>query len=242
MKRRVFAAALIVTLLLLAVSASADFGGFSGGGSSRRHRSSSKSSKPSKPWSEQTTEEKIWTSLGYTAAGGGCLYILWLPIDWVIRKRRIAKYKKEHPGFDQKSIEAYVESLYYKMQAVWTDKDLSPLKDSMTEEFYERMDNKLEFFRQRGETDHTGAEVKSSSLRDARQNDGMDYLTVSLSADIVSYVTDDTTMHIVSGSSSKTIKMDYLIKLSRPSNMTTFDKDNSGWKVCDMSGQRRKKR
>ena len=237
MKRKVFAAIVICVLMLFAVSASADFGGFSG----RSSRSSSRSRRSTSSTHHYTDEERqvdlVFAVIGLSllAIIGGEIVII--AVDSVRRKRRIKKYIAANPSFDRKAFEAYAEELYCNMQVVWQNKDITPLKDNMTEEFFTHMDGVLYPFREECRTDHTeGIEILSLSLDDAKQKDGIDYLEVYMQAKILSYVTDDLTGKIISGDNSCKIRMEYTIKFLRRSGA----ENNAVWRVYDMIGEKLK--
>ena len=243
MRRIMLAAVVIFTFLFCAGSVYADFGGFSGGSSSRsrtRHRSSSsKSSTPSKAWSEKTTSEKMQD----VGMGGLCAAVLgWTPAYLLILRRRINKYKKAHPDFDEKELEAFAEGLYYRMQSEWRKKDISSLKENMTSEFFARMDAQLDTLRAQGRTDYTERiTVSSSKLYNIKRKDETDYFIVNILANIVSYVMDDTTGRLVSGDMNNAINMEYYLTFIEQPGAVSLDKDKSRWLVCDMKGKRRKK-
>ena len=237
MKRKVFAAIVICVLMLFAVSASADFGGFSG----RSSRSSSRSRRSTSSTHHYTDEERqvdlVFAVIGLSllAIIGGEIVII--AVGEVTRRRRIKKYLAANPSFDRKEFETYAEELYCSMQVVWQNKDISPLRDNMTEEFFTHMDGVLYPFREKCQTDHTeGIEIISLSLDDAKQKDGIDYLEVYMQANILSYVTDDLTGKIISGDNSYKIRMEYTIKFLRRSGA----ENSAVWRVYEMTGEKLK--
>ena len=237
MKRKVFAAIVISVLMLLAVSASADFGGFSGRSSSSSSRSRHSTSSTHHYTDEERQVDLVFAVIGLSllAIIGGEIVII--AVGEVTRRRRIKKYLAANPNFDRKAFEAYAESLYCNMQIVWQNKDISPLKDNMTEEFFMHMDGVLYPFREKCQTDHTeGIEILSLSLDDAKQKDGIDYLEVYMQANILSYVTDDLTGKIISGDNSYKIRMEYTIKFLRRSGA----ENNAVWRVYEMTGEKLK--
>ena len=237
MNRKVFAAIVFSMLMLLAVSASADFGGFSG----RSSRSSSRSRRSTSSTHHYTDEERqvdlVFAVIGLSllAIIGGEIVII--AVGEVTRRRRIKKYLAANPSFDRKEFETYAEELYCSMQVVWQNKDISPLRDNMTEEFFTHMDGVLYPFREKCQTDHTeGIEIISLSLDDAKQKDGIDYLEVYMQANILSYVTDDLTGKIISGDNSYKIRMEYTIKFLRRSGA----ENSAVWRVYEMTGEKLK--
>ncbi len=236
MRRKVFAAVVLSLILMLAVSASADFGGFSG----RSSRSSSRSrhSTSSQHIKEGSVEYKFYQVMAVIGCSLLAIIageIVYIGVDALLRHRRIAKYCAAHPDFDREAFEKYVEGLYCNMQVVWQNKDITPLSDAMTEEFFTHMDGVLYPFREKHQTDHTEQiEIQGCRLCDAREKDGVDCLSIYLVAKIVSYVTDDETGRVISGDNRNKIKMTYDIKFSRKSGVV----GDSGWRVCEMNGEK----
>ena len=235
MRRKVFAGVVLSVILLVAVSASADFGGFSGrssrSSSRSRHGTSHNITEGSVEYKFYVAMAMIGCSLLVIIAGG----IVYLGVDTVLSRRRVAKYCAAHPDFDREAFEKYVEGLYCDMQTVWQNKDISPLRDSMTEEFFTQMEEVLYPFKQKHQTDHTEQiKIKCCSLCDAKEKNGVDCLSIYLVAKILSYITDDETGRVISGDKRYKIKMTYDIKFSRKSGVT----GDSGWRVCEMNGEK----
>lgn len=240
MRRKIFAAVVLSVILLLSVSASADFGGFSGSRSrsSSRSRHSTSSSHHIEEGSIEYKFYQVMAMIGCSLMAIIAGEIVYIGVDALLRHRRIAKYCAAHPDFDREAFEKYVEGLYCNMQVVWQNKDITPLSDAMTEEFFTHMEGVLYPFIEKHQTDHTEQiEIKGCSLSDAREKDGVDYLSIYLVAKILSYITDDETGRMISGSNSFKIKMTYDIKFSRKSGVT----GDSGWRVCKMNGEKVKR-
>ena len=139
---------------------------------------------------------------------------------------RILKPMNEYldldPEFDEERIKTLMSNLYVQMQDTWRDKDISSLRPYMTDAFYNQMNRQLEQFRKMNRTDYTERiAVLNVGLKGWRQSAGMDYITVSLSSRIVSYVLDDLTGKLISGDQNREKFMEYEIELSRKSGTIT---------------------
>lgn len=152
--------------------------------------------------------------------------------------RPMSEYLELDPEFDEERIKTLISNLYIQMQETWQKKDISPLRPYMTDKFFSQMDNQLEQFRNMGHTDYTERiAVLNAGLIGWRQSAGMDYITVSLSSRIVSYVLDDRTGELISGDKKREKFMEYEIELCRKSgSVTSSESDGMKSAVCPHCG------
>ena len=126
------------------------------------------------------------------------------------------------PEFDEGRIKSLMANLYVQMQETWHSKDISSLRPYMTDEFYSQMNRQLDALRLTGRTDYTeNIAVLGVDLKGWRQSGGMDYIIVSLTSRITSYVLNDRTGELLSGDRNKEKFMEYEIELSRKSGTIT---------------------
>ncbi len=136
--------------------------------------------------------------------------------------RPMSEYLELDPQFDEERIRTLMANLYVQMQETWQRKDINPLRPYMTDKFFTQMDSQLSQFRKQGRTDYTERiAVLNTGLVGWRQSAGMDYITVSLSSRIVSYVLDDRTGQLISGDKNREKFMEYEIELCRKSGTVT---------------------
>ena len=134
----------------------------------------------------------------------------------------MSEYLDLDPEFDEEKIKTLMSNLYVQMQDTWHAKNISPLRPYMTDSFFNQMNRQLEQFRKQNQTDYTERiAVLNVGLKGWRQSAGMDYITVSLSSRIVSYVLDDLTGKLISGDKNREKFMEYEIELSRKSGVIT---------------------
>ena len=134
----------------------------------------------------------------------------------------MSEYLDLDPEFDEEKIKTLMSNLYVQMQDTWHAKNISPLRPYMTDSFFNQMNLQLEQFRKQNQTDYTERiAVLNVGLKGWRQSAGMDYITVSLSSRIVSYVLDDLTGKLISGDKNREKFMEYEIELSRKSGVIT---------------------
>ena len=126
------------------------------------------------------------------------------------------------PEFDEGRIRSLIANLYVQMQETWHAKDISSLRPYMTDEFYSQMNRQLDAMRLTGRTDYTeNIAVLGVDLKGWRQSGNMDYIIVSLTSRITSYVLNDKTGELISGDKTHEKFMEYEIELSRKSGIVT---------------------
>ena len=126
------------------------------------------------------------------------------------------------PEFDEGRIKSLMANLYVQMQETWHAKDISSIRPYMTDEFYSQMNRQLDALRLTGRTDYTeNIAVLSVDLKGWRQSGGMDYIIVSLTSRITSYVLNDRTGELISGDKTHEKFMEYEIELSRKTGTIT---------------------
>ena len=152
--------------------------------------------------------------------------------------RPMNEYLELDPNFDEERIKTLMSNLYVQMQDTWHAKDISSLRPYMTDAFYNQMDRQLEDFRKNHKTDYTERiAVLNVGLKGWRQSAGRDYITVGLTARIVSYVLDDRTGKLISGDMDKEKFLEYEIELTRKSGeFTSPEAEGVKTDVCPHCG------
>ena len=156
----------------------------------------------------------------------------------VINLREMNEYLELDPNFDEERIKTLMANLYVQMQETWQAKNIESLRPYMTDKFFNQMNKQLDEFKKHNRTDYTERiAVLNVALMGWRQSAGMDYITVSLSSRIVSYVLDDITGKLISGDKNKEKFMEYEIDLSRKSGtLTTPETEGTKSATCPHCG------
>ncbi len=132
------------------------------------------------------------------------------------------EYTKLDPNFDASELCSHVANLYVQMQDAWGAKNLEILRPYLADAFYNQMNRQLDEFRKTNRTDHTERiAVLNVILKGFRRANGMDYVIAGLTSRITSYVTDDLTGKVISGSKERELFMEYELELSRKSGILT---------------------
>ncbi len=142
------------------------------------------------------------------------------------------------PSFDAEELTEHLGNLYVQLQEAWTKKDLEPVRQFMTDKFFNQMKRQLKFLIQQNRTDHTeNIAVLDVNLIGWYQLKSYDYIVARLNTRITSYITDDNTGEIVSGSRTREKFMEYEWKLCRrTSTMTENNNENLKINKCPNCG------
>ena len=215
-----------------------------GSGSVRRHRNSEGINpgiiagvrSPSSSKNSSGLDDEDFEECGGIAFVLLVFFVFWFVIHRNSKKKRniinipdnvrilrpMNEYLELDPEFDEERIKTLMSNLYVQMQETWQKKDISSLRPYMTDKFFSQMDGQLDQFRKMGRTDYTERiAVLNTGLVGWRQSAGNDYVTVSLSSRIVSYVLDDRTGELISGDRKRVKFMEYEIELCRKSGTLT---------------------
>ena len=151
--------------------------------------------------------------------------------------RPISEYTGIDPGFDTAELAAKLSNVYVKLQNAWQDKDLTPVRPYLTDDFYAQMDRQLTAMKNRNQTNYVERiAVLSSEPVTFYQENGMDHIIAILKTRIVDYTLDDTTGALVSGSKTKEKFMTYEYDLCRKSGVTTHTDKGLNSVVCPHCG------
>ena len=142
------------------------------------------------------------------------------------------------PSFDAEELTEHLGNLYVQLQEAWSQKDLEPVRQFMTDKFFNQMKRQLKFLIQQNRTDHTeNIAVLDVNLIGWYQLKSYDYIVARLNTRITSYITDDNTGEIVSGSRTREKFMEYEWKLCRrTSTMTENNNENLKINKCPNCG------
>lgn len=129
----------------------------------------------------------------------------------------IENYQQLDPSFSPEKMKRHIADIYVDFQYSWQRKDLSDVRQYMTDAFYAQMDRQLDNYRQNHQTNCVeDITVTRTELLGWKREGENIVMIAHLSADIIDYVIDDTNGELVRGSSSKRKSMRYEWTLVRP--------------------------
>jgi predicted lipid-binding transport protein (Tim44 family) len=140
--------------------------------------------------------------------------------------RGLAHIRQMDAGFDESRFSDQVMDIFFKIQGAWMNRDLAPvailLTDEMRRTFQEDIDRLL---RERKVNRLENIAVRSVELCEAWQEQGQDYITVQIYANLLDYTTDDASGQVVAGSKTDPVKFEEFWTFTRPVG-------SGGWRLC----------
>jgi predicted lipid-binding transport protein (Tim44 family) len=131
--------------------------------------------------------------------------------------RGLSHIRQMDAGFDEERFTDQVMDQFFKIQGAWMNRDLAPvsalLSDQMRRTFQEDIDRLL---REKRVNRLENIAVRSVEISEAWQEQGQDYITALIYANLLDYTTDDATGQVVSGSKTDPVKFEEFWTFTRP--------------------------
>ena len=128
-------------------------------------------------------------------------------------------------GFDENRFTDQVMDIFFKIQGAWMNRDLTPvnalLADDMRRTFQQDLDRLLS---EKRVNRLENIAVRTVEITEAWQEQGQDYITALIYANLLDYTTDDATGQVVSGSKTEPVKFEEFWTFTRPVG-------SSSWKL-----------
>lgn len=120
-------------------------------------------------------------------------------------------------AFDENRFTDQVMDIFFKIQGAWMNRDLAPvtalLTDDMRRTFQEDVDRLL---REKRVNRLENIAVRTVEVAEAWQEQGQDYITALIYANLLDYTTDDATGQVVDGSKTDPVKFEEFWTFTRP--------------------------
>lgn len=131
--------------------------------------------------------------------------------------RGLSHIRQMDAGFSEERFTDMVMDIFFKIQGAWMNRDLSPvnplLTDDMRRIFQEDIDRLL---REKRVNRLENIAVRTVEVTEAWQEQGQDYITTLIYANLLDYTTDDATGQVVSGSKTDPVKFEEFWTFTRP--------------------------
>ena len=119
--------------------------------------------------------------------------------------------------FNPADFKEWVQDLFFKIQAAWTNQDLGSLTPFLGPEIKAMFSQDLEGQKARGQVNRLeNISVRSVDITEAWQEEGKDYITILFYANLLDYVEDKKTGAVVSGSKTEPVKFREYWTFTRP--------------------------
>jgi len=133
------------------------------------------------------------------------------------RERGLGHLRQMDPGFDEAAFRELCTDRFFQIQAAWMRRDLAKLRPLLTEEMQAVFGKQIEAAKAKRQLNKLeNITVRSVELTEAWQEQGQDYLTVRLLANLLDYTVDETTGTIVEGSDAAPVKFEEFWTWVRP--------------------------
>lgn len=144
--------------------------------------------------------------------------------EWDVRKG-LSYTRQMDPSFDEKRFQDICMDHFFKIQGAWTNRDISVIKDLLTEEMFRIIQDDMERLKSEKRINKLeNIAVRSVDIVEAWQESGRDYITVRFYANLLDYTIDQSTGQVLSGSKTEPVKFEEYWTFTRPVG-------NNPWKL-----------
>jgi len=154
----------------------------------------------------------------YGGTGGPTATLESPPTSWQQDlERGLSHVRQMDPGFDEGAFREMCTDRFFQIQAAWMRRDLDKLRPLLTEEMAEAFGKQIDVARSKRQVNKLeNITVRSVELTEAWQEQGNDYITVRLLANLLDYTVDENTGKVVDGSDSIPVKFEEYWTWVRP--------------------------
>jgi len=132
-------------------------------------------------------------------------------------ERGLGHLRQMDPGFDEGAFREMCTDRFFQIQAAWMRRDGDKLRPLLTEEMQGVFAKQIEAAKAKRQINKLeNITVRSVELTEAWQEQGQDYITVRLLANLLDYTVDETTGKVVDGSDSAPVKFEEFWTWVRP--------------------------
>jgi predicted lipid-binding transport protein (Tim44 family) len=120
-------------------------------------------------------------------------------------------------SFEAERFKDFVAEAFGRFQDAWHARDLAPVRSTMTAELYDLVDEDVKRMLADGVTNRLEAEEGEVDLVEAWQEDGQDFITARLTAQMIEYTMDVSSRQIIDGDAEQPIDFVEHWTFTRPS-------------------------
>jgi len=128
--------------------------------------------------------------------------------DWDLQQG-LSYIQQMDPNFDAARFEDQCMDVFFKIQGGWANRDLTPVRNLLTEEMYRLLQEDAAKLRAEGRINRLdNIAVRSVDISEAWQESGQDFITVRIYANLLDYTVDEKTDQVLSGSKTEPVKFE----------------------------------
>ena len=137
--------------------------------------------------------------------------------------RGLSHIRQMDAGFSEERFTDQVMDMFFKVQGAWMNRDLSPVNGIITDEMRRILQEDLDrLLREKKVNRLENIAVRTVEVSEAWQEQGQDYITALIYANLLDYTTDDVSGQIVSGSKTDPVKFEEFWTFTRPVGSGTW--------------------
>jgi predicted lipid-binding transport protein (Tim44 family) len=138
-------------------------------------------------------------------------------------ERGLGHIRQMDPGFDEAAFREMCTDRFFQIQAAWMRRDREKLRPLLTDEMADTFGKHIDIARSKRQINKLeNITVRSVEPTEAWQEQGQDYITVRLLANLLDYTVDETTGKVVDGSDSGPVKFEEYWTWVRPVGRTDW--------------------
>ena len=131
--------------------------------------------------------------------------------------RGLAHIRQMDGGFDENRFTDQVMDIFFKIQGAWMNRDLAPVNALLADEMRGTFQTDIERLLSEKKVNRLeNIAVRTVEITEAWQEQGQDYITALIYANLLDYTTDDATGQVVSGSKTEPVKFEEFWTFTRP--------------------------
>ncbi|MBF0560141.1 MAG: Tim44 domain-containing protein [Nitrospirae bacterium] len=118
----------------------------------------------------------------------------------------LSRIRQYDPSFNEAGFKETVTDIFFKIQAAWMNRDMEPSRSLLAPEILNIMRKDLAKMKAEGRTNRLeNIAMRNVEITEAWQEQGRDYITAEITANVLDYVTDDAG-RVIEGSKSEPVK------------------------------------
>lgn len=121
------------------------------------------------------------------------------------------------PSFNQQKFKDQCTDTFFRIQGAWANRDMSVARNLLTDEMYRVIQGDADELRRNGRINRLeNIAVRNIEISEAWQEEGNDYITVHIVANVLDYTIDEKSGQIVTGSKTEPVKFEEYWTFTRP--------------------------
>jgi len=136
--------------------------------------------------------------------------------EWDLEKG-LSYIRQMDPSFNEKKFQDLCMDHFFKIQGAWANRDISGVRNLLTEEIYRIVQDDAEKLRSERKINRLeNIAVRSVDIIEAWQESGRDFITIRFYANLLDYTIDETNGQVLSGNKTEPVKFEEYWTFTRP--------------------------